>query len=87
MNNGQRWIIYASDTITLNYGSEGANVITASAPFTGTIRVAIVPPGEIEVLTDMTPNDAFESWLDDNKDLYPTGGKAVLEYEGDRYVS
>lgn len=84
LNNGQRWVIYASEAIGLSTGGQGANVITASAPFTGVIRVAIVPPGEREVLTDMTPNAAFQAWLDENKDIYPTGGKAVLEYEGNQ---
>lgn len=53
-------------------------------PYTGVLRLAIVPPGEREILTDLTPNESFEPWLDENRDQFPTGGNVVLSSDGDR---
>ncbi|GMH35794.1 hypothetical protein BSKO_03662 [Bryopsis sp. KO-2023] len=80
LNNGQKWLIYSSHTITMQFAN---NEILASAPFTGVLRVAIVPPGERESLEDLSPDTSFEPWLDDHRHIYPTGGSAVMDYEGD----
>lgn len=51
MNNGQTWILYASSSISLAYGG---TTLTAAAPFTGTLRLAILPTGASETILDQS---------------------------------
>jgi endo-1,3(4)-beta-glucanase len=71
LNNGQTWIIYTTSTITL---TQAAGVLNASAPFTGTVRVAILPTG------------ALESALDSAAPAIHTGGTVDMSISGSNYV-
>ncbi len=42
LNNGQTWVLYTSETVTFSRGGGG---LVASAPFTGSLRVACVGEG------------------------------------------
>jgi endo-1,3(4)-beta-glucanase len=56
----ETWILYASSSITFNATTSG---LTATAPFTGYLRLAVVPSGS-----------AGESTLDTYKDAVPISG-------------
>jgi len=63
LNNNRTWLIYASSPIYLNH--EGASV--TSKPFSGIIRVAVLP------------NPTYETTLDKFSSCYPLSGDATLE--------
>ena len=67
MNNGQTWVIYASSTITLSLNSGG---LEASAPFTGSLRAALLDASN-------------ESALDAHAARIPTGGTVSATATGD----
>jgi len=67
MNNGQTWIIYASNSITLDCSGD---IIRASAPYTGTLRAIIKKTDD-------------ESLLDAHAVPYPTGGDVSYTVEND----
>lgn len=66
LNSGQTWMIYASSSITL--GTTTSAGFTASAPFTGTIQVSLLPSG----------NTAAEAILDGAAGRYATGGVVTM---------
>merc|ERR1712117_426438 len=68
LNNGQSWIIYTSTDITLTFSG---STITATEPFTGTMRVAVMVDGVSE--TD----------LDNYSEKIPVGGSIVASSSGD----
>lgn len=68
MNNDQTWIIYTSKPITL---TRAGSQLTASAPFTGALRVANVPA------------PAATAVLDAHRGAYPTGGQVDVTVSGD----
>ena len=68
LGTGQTWAVYASAPITL---AVGANTLAATAPFSGWVRVALVPTEE---------NAAV---LDASAGAVPTGGEVVLRGCGD----
>lgn len=65
----EKWVVYASSSITFNVSDAG---FVATAPFTGYIRVAIVPHG--------TPEE--EAILDTYKDAVPIGGSTSVSVAG-----
>ena len=67
MNNGQTWVIYASSTITLSLNNGG---LVASAPFTGSLRAALLDASN-------------ESALDAHAARIPTGGTVSATATGD----
>ena len=70
MNNGQTWILYTSSSVTLNLSA--TTTLTASAPFTGTFRVAILPS-----------DTGAEAVLDAGAPRIHTGGSALMEVSSD----
>ncbi|MCE9577395.1 MAG: hypothetical protein K8W52_29875 [Deltaproteobacteria bacterium] len=67
LNNGQTWILYASADLDL---TRAGDVLTASAPFTGTLRAAIDPGGAAALL------DAHAAAI-------PTGAAVSAQAKGD----
>ncbi|MGB0172453.1 MAG: glycoside hydrolase family 81 protein, partial [Flavobacteriales bacterium] len=67
MNNGQTWVIYASSTITLSLNNGG---LQASAPFTGSLRAALL-------------DASSEATLDAHAARIPTGGTVSATATGD----
>jgi len=67
MNNGQTWIIYASNSITLDCSGD---IIRATGPYTGVLRAIIKKTDD-------------ESLLDAHAVSYPTGGEVSYNVEGD----
>jgi len=67
MNNGQTWVIYASSTITLSLNNGG---LVASAPFTGSLRAALL-------------DASSEATLDAHAARIPTGGNVLATATGD----
>ncbi|MEW6284295.1 MAG: glycosyl hydrolase, partial [Candidatus Eremiobacterota bacterium] len=68
LNNQQTWVIYASEPVTFQWGG---STLTATAPLTGTLRVA-----------RLTSRDAA-AVLDAHRDAVPVGGTVELEADGD----
>jgi endo-1,3(4)-beta-glucanase len=68
LNNGQTWLLYASTSVTLTLAT--ANTLTASAAFTGTLRLALLP------------NAADEGVLDSSAPCIPTGGAVDFTVSG-----
>jgi endo-1,3(4)-beta-glucanase len=75
LNNGQTWLVYASNSITWN---RNGNALTASGPYRGTIRVVVLT------------NDSFETVLDANSASVPiatkvgwtaNGNDAVIQFD------
>ncbi len=64
----ETWILYASSSISFTTSSSG---LTATVPFTGYLRLAIVPTGS-----------AGESTLDTYKDAVPIGGTTSVSVTG-----
>jgi endo-1,3(4)-beta-glucanase len=50
LNNGQTWILYSTSSVTLNL--TGSSTLTASAVFTGTMKLALLPSGGSEATLD-----------------------------------
>ena len=72
LNNGQTWIVYASQSVTV--AASGGNALTFSAPFTGSVRVALqtaAVPGAV---------------LDKYAAAIPTGASLRLSAAGDTGV-
>ncbi len=69
LNNGQVWAVYANPPITLSTSISSA---AASAPFTGTLRAAL-----------LTGDAAYEAALDAHKKRIPLGGAVALGTVGD----
>ena len=69
LNNGQRWILYASADLALD---RAGDVLTARAPFTGTLRAALVPA-----------DPAGLALLDAHAAAVPVGGTVSAQAEGD----
>eukprot|EP00210_Caulerpa_lentillifera_P000233 g227.t1 len=67
LNNGQSWMLYASKDITLRFHTNPC-IITATAPFTGVLRVALVPP-----------QTQAASILDKCQNVYPISGTVHLD--------
>jgi endo-1,3(4)-beta-glucanase len=67
LNNGQTWILYASADLDL---ARAGDVLTAAAPFTGTLRAALDPGGAAALL------DAHAAAI-------PTGGAVHATADGD----
>lgn len=67
MNDGKRWLVYTSAPITLTYS---AGTLTSSAPFTGDLRVAVVP------------SSGNVAALDEHRSSIPLGGSARAKLEG-----
>ena len=67
MNNGQTWVIYASSSITLSLNNGG---LVASAPFTGSLRAALL-------------DASSEATLDAHAARIPTGGTVSATATGD----
>lgn len=65
----EKWIVYSSSSITFNVSSQG---FTATAPFTGYVRVAVVPSGTA----------GQETVLDTYKDAVPVGGSTSVAVSG-----
>lgn len=65
----ETWILYASSSISFTASSSG---LTATAPFTGYLRLAVVPTGS-----------AGETTLDTYKDAVPIGGTTSVSVTGD----
>ena len=63
LGDGSTWVVYTSTPITFDWNAAG---MTASAAFTGTVRVARIP----------TPADA--AVLDAHKDAVPRGGRLEI---------
>lgn len=68
LNNGQKWILYASSSISLNWSASG---MAATAPFTGVLRAAAVT----------APAAATE--LDKYRAAYPKGGDVLVTVQED----
>ena len=68
LNNGHIWIMYTSSDITINWSG---SVVTASAPFTGTMRLAVMVDG------------VDESELDTYAGKVPIGGSIEAVASGD----
>lgn len=69
LNNGQTWIFYASQSMTLNWSDKTS--LTASAPFTGNLRAAVLFGA------------ASETDLDTYSGKIPTGGSVAASSTGD----
>ena len=67
MNNGQTWVIYASSSITLSLNNGG---LVASAPFTGSLRAALL-------------DASSEATLDAHAARIPTGGTVSATATGE----
>ncbi|MEO0322661.1 MAG: glycosyl hydrolase [Myxococcota bacterium] len=68
LGTGQTWVVYTSNPITL---AMSRNALAATAPFSGWVRVALVPPG------------AEPAVLDASAQAVPTGGDVVRRGCGD----
>lgn len=64
----ETWILYASSSITFTASS---SQLVATAPFTGYLRLAVVPSGS-----------AAETTLDTYKDAVPVGGSSAVSVSG-----
>lgn len=69
LNNGQTWVVYASEEITFNWSASG---MSTSAPFTGYLRAAVL---------DGAPGTSDA--LDAHRAAYPTGGDVAASVAGD----
>jgi endo-1,3(4)-beta-glucanase len=72
LNNGQTWVLYASETITLVYA--GNNTLIGPSNWNGVLRMAITEGNNVVTATDM---------LDAHADAYPTGGSVAATATGD----
>lgn len=72
LNNGQTWVMYASETITLVFA--GNNTLIGPADWNGVLRMAITDGNN--VVTDT-------ALLDAHADAYPTGGTVAATATGD----
>jgi len=71
LNNGQTWVLYTSSPISLSGAAGG---LTATGPFTGVARMALLS-GNGAVVN--------ESLLDAHADVYPLGGQVDAVATGD----
>lgn len=69
MNDGRAWVVYASSPITF---TRSASTLTATQPFTGTLRVAAVT------------QQADLAVLDAHRSAVPVGGDVLATVSGDR---
>ncbi len=72
LNNGQTWVLYASETITLVYA--GNNTLIGPAGWNGVLRMAIIEGNNVVTDTNL---------LDAHADAYPTGGAVAATATGD----
>jgi endo-1,3(4)-beta-glucanase len=73
LNNGQTWVLYASETITLVYA--GNNTLIGPGDWNGVLRMAILEGNNVAT------NSAL---LDVHADTYPTGGAVTATATGDQ---
>ena len=73
LNNGQTWVLYASETITLIYA--GNNTLIGPGDWNGVLRMAILEGNNVAT------NSAL---LDVHADTYPTGGAVTATATGDQ---
>jgi len=58
LNNGQTWVLYASSTLTL---SVGGSSVTATAPFTGSLQLAVLTDAAQEAVYDASAINVLTS--------------------------
>ncbi|MGB1122835.1 MAG: hypothetical protein ACPG08_04860, partial [Flavobacteriales bacterium] len=73
LNNGQTWVLYASETITLVYA--GNNTLIGPGDWNGVLRMAILEGNNVAT------NSAL---LDVHADTYPTGGAVTATATSDQ---
>lgn len=72
LNNGHMWRVYTSSSMKLSFTT---GLIQAVAPFTGTMRLAVLPP-------ETANTAAVKALLDKYSAVYPTGGSVSLYHNG-----
>ena len=72
LNNGQTWVLYTSETITLVHA--GNNTLIGPAGWNGVLRMAITAGNNVVTDTNL---------LDAHADAYPTGGAVAATATGD----
>lgn len=70
---GQRWIVFASEPLTFLVVDDSRNVIQGSQPYTGVLRLAIIPP-------EASLSGSLVRRLMNHAGVYSTGGEVVTEY-------
>ena len=72
LNNGQTWVLYASETITLVFA--GNNTLIGPGDWDGVLRMAILEGNNVATSSAL---------LDAHADAYPTGGMVTATAMGD----
>ncbi len=73
LNNGQTWVLYASEPIALTY--TGNNTLQGPSQWNGVLRMAVVGGNNVATSTTL---------LDAHSDAYPTGGTVSATATGDQ---
>ena len=73
LNNGQTWVLYASEPLTLAYA--GNNTLLGPSQWSGVLRMAVVSGNDVTTSTAL---------LDAHADTYPTGGAVTATATGDQ---
>ena len=73
LNNGQTWVLYASEPIALTYA--GNNTLLGPNQWNGVLRMAVVAGNGVTTSTAL---------LDAHADVYPTGGAVSATATGDQ---
>ena len=73
LNNGQTWVLYASEPIALTY--TGNNTFQGPSQWNGVLRMAVVSGNNVATSTTL---------LDAHADAYPTGGTVSATATGDQ---
>jgi len=86
LGNGQRWLLWASELISLQ-ASNSSDILIAKGPFSGTVRLALLPPPSDQSTSLKIPvenaDTAFNIYMQ-YMQRFPTGVDFVYDYSDEQ---